>query len=177
MKPWVSELRIKNISTKIDLRLKSNVDDYQLVEKNGEFFLAGSSDQVFHFYKFDFEQARTTFRIDVNSSGIIRNFVLFVVPNSTEIEPAPESSIILAILSVESQQGSDLIWYRFAQNKLLYLDSWPVREYRVEKLQFFHHEGQNRLLILREEILSLGNVFTPIDIYGFDVHGERPNLW
>ncbi|XP_043288251.1 uncharacterized protein fs(1)N [Venturia canescens] len=162
------ELSIKNVTSKLDPHLKKNIDDYQLIEKNGEFFLAGTENEVFHFYKFDFEQARTIFHIDVHSSGKIQNFLLFVVP---------KSSTIVAILCVESQQGSDLIWYRFAQGKLVDLDSWPVRDFRVEKLQFFHHRGQNRLLILRRGISSWGRVFISVDVYGFEIDGERPNLW
>ena len=167
----VSELIITNITTTIDPEFSYLIENYQFMERNGEYFLAGSSDHVFSLYKLDLNVGNAVYRTDVNSVEKILTFKLLSLPNTSS------DTLLFAILCVESSRGTtDLLWYRFTGEQLVKIWSWPVQD-RVERLQFFHHEKQNRLILLREEISYLGQVFSPIDIYGFSIESDLPELW
>lgn len=139
---------------------------WQFLEANGTGYLIRTEKSALSSYKLDLNDPLINDSTNLNVEGTILTSKVISL-NSFPFAAAPRVEVI-AVLCVESDRGTSLLWYRLDGTSFQFFWSWPVQKH-IKVVEFIQHGDQNKLVLLNEDEIRFGKQFSPIDVYGFSI--------
>nr|XP_034171205.1 uncharacterized protein LOC117600218 [Osmia lignaria] len=156
------ELIVTDISIQEFTNLPKGVN-WQFFEINGTSYLACAKTSSLSLYKLDLDNVKVINNVDINIRGNILTFKMINL----------NSFNVVAVLCVESSNGTSLQWYRLVDEvSFQFFWSWPVQK-QVQDMEFVQQGDENKLLLLDAEEVLFGQEYSSVDVYGFSI--DFPN--
>ncbi|XP_046431029.1 uncharacterized protein LOC124184896 [Neodiprion fabricii] len=117
------------------------------------------------------KDGRVHHRAVLTVTGTILTFKVIAL-----LEPVAHQEQIFAIICIEAGAETEILWYKYADEKFERVSSLVVSR-RVERLEFFQHNRRNKLLLLTEQMSYNNADYSSLEIYGFKFVGGLLDLW
>ncbi|XP_076621665.1 female sterile (1) Nasrat [Colletes latitarsis] len=161
------ELVVTNISVHEHANLPETGTNWQFLEVNGTGYLTRTEKSRLSFHKLDSNNVPSDDPVVLDVQGAILMFKVISL-NSFRSTGDPEINVV-AVLCVESKNGTLLQWYRFLDGKSFqFFWSSPVQKY-IKDIEIVQHGNRNKLLLLDENEMRFGKQYSYIDVYGFSI--------
>ncbi|KAK0158646.1 hypothetical protein PV328_009623 [Microctonus aethiopoides] len=115
----------------------------------------------------DENKSRIIEQYRITSSGKILTLKLLRPSTKIQLNNFP-----IVVVAIDIFYKSELRWYKFNGNNLEQFWLWSVDQ-QVEKLEYFQHEMENRLIIVKKMAYN----YFEIEIYGFDITEKLSKFW